>query len=69
MPAKLNPLMVGPDRGESANWILPDLAPMKDRNREIRCLAARRLTQERKPSASAIAMRTKGGFVRPFCRR
>ncbi|WP_282103103.1 hypothetical protein [Leisingera sp. HS039] len=43
--------MVDPDRGERAVWIWPKFTPMNDRNREIRCVAAKTLPQGRELSA------------------
>ena len=64
MAAQSRSLMVDLDRGKSANWVLPDLAPMNDRNREILCDATKSVTRPREVSASAKAACAKGGFVR-----
>lgn len=55
MAAQSRYLMVDTDRGESANWVLPDLAPMNDRNREILCDATKSVPRPREVSASAKA--------------
>lgn len=62
MAAQSRCLMVDPDRGESANWILPDLAPMNDRIREILCDA----TKKRAAPASGFCVSEGGVSKRPL---